>query len=65
MAHTGHVLHNPDTGAVAIRTAFPEDIADMVWLVAHHRLGARYVGADAVAGWNDLYAPPDPAEEEQ
>lgn len=58
MALIGHVLRNPATGEVAIRTAFTEEIADMVWLVAHPRTGGRYVGAAAVDGWDDLYIPP-------
>lgn len=56
----GHVKRDPDTGAVAIRTQFPEDIEQlrgMAWLVATFNLGARNAFTSEVESWDDLYTP--------
>ena len=59
MADTNHIKRNPVTGDVAIRTIFHPDIfPDNVWLIATSGAGAKNVGADAVADWEDLYVPP-------
>jgi len=62
----GHIKRDPETGAVAIRTIFPEysspQLAGMAWLIATPNVGARHTASDGVAGWDDLYVPePDPA----
>lgn len=59
---TGHVKRNPDTGAIALRTQFPDDptveqLAAMAWLVSTANIGARHAKTDEVAGWDDLYVP--------
>ena len=58
----GHVKHDPETGAVAIRTGFSEldpQLAGMAWLVATSNFGARHSATDAVAEWTDLFTPDD------
>ena len=59
----GHVKHNPETGAVAIRTIFPEDmgqnLADMAWLIATPDVGAKHSNTAGVESWDDLYTPPN------
>ena len=61
--HTqGHVKHDPETGAVAIRTGFSESdpqLAGMAWLVATSNFGARHSTTELVAGWDDLFTPDD------
>ena len=61
MSHeTGHIKRNPQTGEVAIRTEFPEDIEQlkgMAWLVATTNVGARNAFTSEVESWDDLYAP--------
>lgn len=59
----GHVKRNTETGSVAIRTQFPENIEQlrgMAWLVATHNLGARNALTTEVEEWDDLYVPPAP-----
>jgi hypothetical protein len=67
-SNEGHVKRDPETGAVAIRTIFPEDsspqLAGMAWLVATPNVGARHVPSSGVDGWEDLYVPEVPAEPE-
>jgi hypothetical protein len=58
----GHVKHDPDSGAVAIRTGFSESdpqLATMAWLVATSSMGARHSTTELVAGWDDLFTPDD------
>lgn len=60
---TGHVKHNPETGAVAVRTAFDRDqFPNMVWLIASVSNGAQNARDTDVEGWDDLFvpAPPEP-----
>lgn len=59
---TGHVKRNTTTNAVAVRTTFdPDQFPRMVWLIATPDLGALN-GTDAdVAGWDDVFTPPEPA----
>lgn len=57
----GHLKHNADTLEVAIRTAFPETderLAEMAWVVAGPRFGARHATTAKVADWADLFTPP-------
>lgn len=59
----GHIKRNPNTGAVAVRTQFPEDIeqlAGMAWLVATTNLGAKNAATGDVESWDDIYTPPVP-----
>lgn len=62
----GHVKRDPDTGAVAIRTSFPDDelLAGRAWIVASPFSGVRHAGTDAVTLWVDLFVPPVPEEPE-
>jgi hypothetical protein len=55
----GHVKRDPGTGAVAIRTVFPEvgPLAVHAWLVATTDSGAVAKVTTDVAGWDDLYTP--------
>lgn len=58
---TGHVKRDPATGAVAIRTIFPEDGSLPVvqaWLMATANQGAHHKSTADVAAWDDLYTPP-------
>lgn len=64
---TGHVMHNPSTNEVAIRTIFPEDqspaMASLAWLIATTSMGSRSVRSAEIfdyEGWVDLYVPPAP-----
>lgn len=62
----GHVKRDPATGAVALRTIFPEDqgeqLANMAWLIATPNTGARHGNTASVSSWDDLYVqvPGDP-----
>ncbi len=57
----GAVLRNPQNGAVAIRTIFPEDqgpnLANMAWLVATTSQGGLNVPTSSVQTWDVLFAP--------
>ncbi|MCW1957525.1 MAG: cadherin-like domain-containing protein [Mycobacterium sp.] len=57
----GAVLRNPQNGAVAIRTIFPEDqgpnLANMAWLVATTSQGGLHVPTSSVQTWDVLFAP--------
>ena len=58
----GHVKQRIETLEIAIRTAFPEDderLAQMAWLVAGPRFGAKHASTDQVADWTDLFTPPE------
>lgn len=56
---TLHIKRDPDTGAVAIRTVFPEvgHLAVHAWLVATPGSGAVTKVTADVDGWDDLYTP--------
>lgn len=64
-----HVKHNPDTGEVAVRTAFDDEdpaTADRAWTLSG---GDRPAGTGRaatatveVAPWYDLIIPPEPGE---
>jgi hypothetical protein len=56
---TGHVKRDPATGAVAIRTEFPEvgNLALHAWLVATTGSGAVTKITADVDHWDDLYIP--------
>lgn len=57
---TGHVKRDPVTGAVAVRSIFPETDAQfiaMAWLVATPNIGARNAPTAEVSEWEDLYVP--------
>ena len=63
----GHVKRDPATGAVAIRTIFPEDagITSQAWLLATANRGAVFLRTSDLEAWDDLYVPdpddlPDP-----
>jgi hypothetical protein len=59
----GHVKHNVETGAVAVRTVFDaEQFPNMVWLIATTGMGAQNAGDRDVEGWDDLFTPPEPVE---
>lgn len=58
----GHVKRNDETGAVAIRTVFPEDdpaLVQMAWLISTSNIGARHTGTSEVDSWTDLFTPPN------
>lgn len=59
---TGHIKRDPATGAVAIRTSFPEvgDLSIHAWLVATKSVGAHTKITSEVEAWDDLYTPPEP-----
>lgn len=60
MHATGHVLRNPETGDVALRTRYEptnEKLANMMWLVSSSTRGVKYVGEDFVDGWDDIFIP--------
>lgn len=63
---TGHIKRDPDTGAVAIRTIFPEDqgqqLANMAWLIGTPNIGARHAPTGDVELWDDLYVPEPAAD---
>lgn len=62
---TGHVKHDPKTGSVAIRTVFdPEQFPNMVWLIATTGMGAQNASEADVAGWEDLFTPPEPVADQ-
>jgi hypothetical protein len=56
---TSHVKRDPSTGAVAIRTEFPEvgALAIHAWLVATTGSGAVTKTTADVDHWDDLYTP--------
>jgi hypothetical protein len=57
---TGHVKRNTETGAVAVRTVFPDDDAsflNMAWLVATVGVGAINSPTSSVEAWEDLFVP--------
>lgn len=58
---TGHVKRDPATGAIAIRTEFPEvgHLVVHAWLVATIASGAILKITADVDGWDDLYTPAD------
>lgn len=57
----GHVLRDPATGAVAVRTGFDAlQFPNMAWLIATPNMGAANASHEDVAGWADLYTPPAP-----
>ena len=55
----GHIKRDPDTGAAALRTTFPEtDVtANLAWLIASPNRGARTARTADVEAWDDLYTP--------
>ena len=57
----GHAKRDAETGALAIRTMFPEDqgpqLAGMAWLVATSNSGARHATTADVDAWPDIYDP--------
>jgi hypothetical protein len=60
---TGHVKHDPDSGAVAIRTVLPEDnpqLAGRAWLIATAGSGVRTGPTTEVDEWDDLFTPAEP-----
>jgi hypothetical protein len=59
MFATGHIKRNPATGAVAIRTRFPDDEAygKRAWQIANVNVAPRSATTDEVAGWDDLFVP--------
>ena len=59
---TVHVKHNPTSGSVAVRTVFDaEQFPNMVWLIATTGTGAQNASNADVAGWADLFTPPEPS----
>lgn len=57
----GHVKRDIESGAVAIRTIFPEDepaLAGQAWLVATVNRGAQFARTVEVEGWDDVFTPP-------
>lgn len=57
---TGHVKRDPDTGAVAVRTGFPDEepFTRQAWLVATTNNGAHPYRTAEVEAWDDLFVPP-------
>lgn len=63
----GAVKHDPDTGAVAVRTVFPdiESLADRQWGVMTTANGGHYTTYEKVKHWPDMTSDgsdPDPDE---
>lgn len=54
---TNNVKVDPATGAVAIRTQFPDDdtFGHMAWLVATPNVGARNARTSELADWSDTF----------
>ena len=50
-----HIKRNPETGASAWRTYFPE--GPMAWYVSE-RVRPRFAPTSDVDSWDDLYTPP-------
>lgn len=50
------VKYEPESGAVAIRTQFPDTgpMANMAWLIATFNAGARNATEAEVADWPDI-----------
>lgn len=62
---TGHVKRNPANNEVAVRTIFNEELfPHNVWLIASVGSGAKCAEAVYVEGWDDLYTPPEPVEDQ-
>lgn len=60
----GHVKRDPTSGAVAVRTVFPEDdpiLSGQAWLLATTARGAHFARTSDVESWDDLYTPEPPA----
>lgn len=58
----GHVKRNPETGAVAVRTSYPDDRPEFdrfQWQVATVNTGPRSVPTSDVEAWDDLFIPGD------
>lgn len=57
----GSIKRDPATGAVAIRTSFPEvgDLAIHAWLVATKSVGAHTKTTPDVEAWDTIYTPSD------
>lgn len=56
----GHVKRNPDTGAVAVRSRFPDDRPEFErfqWSVASPVSGPKALGTSDVESWDDLFVP--------
>lgn len=57
---TLHIKRDPESGAVALRTIFPDDggpLAQHAWLVATPHFGAHNKTTADVEGWDDLHIP--------
>lgn len=63
--YAGHIKRDPETGAAALRTIFPEDqgvsMANMAWLISTANVGARHAPTSEVENWDDLYVVSDPS----
>lgn len=67
----GHVKRDPSSGAVAIRTAQPDQVPAgsfaqvQSWLVSSAFSGVSFLPTAAVDGWDDIYVqlPEDPPAE--
>ncbi|WP_197381257.1 hypothetical protein [Mycolicibacterium mengxianglii] len=53
---TGSAKQNPETGAVAVRTIFPDlpAFADRQWAVMTVDNGGHYNSYDGIADWSDI-----------
>ena len=62
----GHIKRDPDTGAVAIRTMFPENqgqhLANMAWLIATPNMRARHSVTADIEACDDLHVPEPAAD---
>ena len=56
---TGHVKRNPENGAIALRTHFPDnsDFTNLLWLTSNVIHGPSNCGTAAVEDWEDIYVP--------
>ena len=57
---TGHVKRNPDSGEIAFRTSFSEDMPsfeNLAWIICTTTWGARNAKTAEVDAWDDLYIP--------
>ena len=61
---TGHVKRDPETGAVAVRTVYDENVPQLArraWQIATPNIGGRGGFTSDVEDWDDLYIPEAPA----
>lgn len=59
---TGHVKRDPETGTIAVRTVYDENIPQLArraWQIATPNIGGRAGFTTEVEDWEDLFIPED------